>query len=62
MEVAVDQRGRRQPALGIDHLRRVRVEPGPEAHEPAALDPHVHDLLADTYVANEEVHRVTVNG
>ena len=26
------------------------------------LDPHVGDLLADAYVANEEVHRVTVNG
>jgi hypothetical protein len=62
VEVAVDERRRRQAALGVHDLCRIRVEPRPDPYEAAVLDPDVDDLLADTYVANEEVHRVTVNG
>jgi hypothetical protein len=61
MEVAVHQRRRGEPALGIDDLRAVHVELRADPGEPPALDPHVDEPLADAYVANEEVHRVTVN-
>jgi hypothetical protein len=61
MQVGIHERRRREPALCLDDPRGVRVEPRPDPDEPAALDPHVDDLLADAYVANEEVHRVTVN-
>jgi hypothetical protein len=59
--VAIHQRRRRQPALGVDHLRRVGIQFRPDPEEATALDAQVDDPLADTYVANEEVHRVTVN-
>src|SRR5262249_4702997 len=62
VEMAVDEGRRRQATLGIEDLRRVRIESWADPGEAPVLDPHVHDLLADAYVANEELHRVTVNG
>jgi hypothetical protein len=62
VEVTVHERRSRQAALGLDDLGRIGVEPRSDPHEAAVLDSDVDDLLADAYVAKEEVHRVTVNG
>jgi len=59
--VTVHQRRRGQPPLGIDDLRAVQIEVRADPGEPPAFDPHVDEPLADAYVANDEVHRVTVN-
>src|SRR6266540_3806776 len=61
VEVAVDQRRGREPALGVDRLRRVGVQAGADPDKAAVLDGDVHDLSVDTYISDEEVHRVTLN-
>src|SRR5262245_28447833 len=62
VQMTVDERRGRQAALRLDDLRRARIEICADPGEAPVLDPHVDNPLADTYVANEEVHRVTVNG
>src|SRR5262249_35517367 len=60
VQVAIDQRRRRQPPVRLDHLPGVGVEVGPDPDEAPAPDRDVDDAVADAYVPNEEVHRVTV--
>jgi hypothetical protein len=61
VEVTVDQRRRRQPALRVDRLPRVKIELRADAGEAPVLDRNVHDPVADAHISDEEVHRVTVN-
>jgi hypothetical protein len=46
MKVAVDERGRREPPLGVDRARRVHPDLFPDPGEAAALDREVDGALA----------------
>ena len=61
MQVAVDQRRRRQPTLRVERPRGVGVQVRANPGEAAVLHGEVDDRVADTHISDQEVHRVTVN-